>query len=224
MTSTDRLTHVSEYHYTHQPKHGYEHVKRLRCATARPGGNARSRSQACRSVLPLRPLPAHAARTVQRRSPSRVEIWGQSKRRERTKMKPHADARLGEQRCRPQTTRNRRARSAASSSRPRRTRCSCTPLLERLTSMRHRTNTEALLRPPSTSMPRSCRTDRGGHRAVSGVEDASARPDMGVERGSDASDRGRMDGDLPFSQCDRPLLWTRVGGAGGRADAPAPSQ
>jgi hypothetical protein len=36
---------------------------------------------------------------------------------------------------------------------------------------------------------------------VSGVEDASARPDMGVERGSDASDRGRMDGDLPFSQC-----------------------
>ena len=63
--------------------------------------------------------------------------------------------------------------------------------------------TEALLRPPSTSMPRSCRTDRGGHRAVSGVEDASARPDMGVERGLDASDRGRMDGDLPFSQCDR---------------------
>ena len=36
---------------------------------------------------------------------------------------------------------------------------------------------------------------------MSGVEDASARPDMGVERGSDASDRGRMDGDLPFSQC-----------------------
>ena len=70
MTSTDRLRHVSEYHYTHQPKHVYEHVRRLRNAAARPGGNARSRSQACRSVSSLRPLPAHAARTAQRRSPS----------------------------------------------------------------------------------------------------------------------------------------------------------
>jgi hypothetical protein len=51
-------------------------------------------------------------------------------------MKPHADASLGKQRCRPRTTRNRHARSAARSSRPRRTRWSCTPLLDRLTSMR----------------------------------------------------------------------------------------
>jgi len=51
-------------------------------------------------------------------------------------MKPHADASLGKQRCRPRTTRNRHARSAARSSQPRRTRWSCTPLLDRLTSMR----------------------------------------------------------------------------------------
>ena len=51
-------------------------------------------------------------------------------------MKPRADASLGKQRCRPRTTRNRHARSAARSSRPRRTRWSCTPLLDRLTSMR----------------------------------------------------------------------------------------
>ena len=64
------------------------------------------------------------------------EDCGSPCRRRRSKMKPHADASLGEQRCRPRTTRNRRARSAASSSRPRRTRWSYTPLLERLTSMR----------------------------------------------------------------------------------------
>ena len=58
-----------------------------------------------------------------------------------------------EQRCRPRTTRNRCARSAASSSRPRRSRWSCARHLERLTSKRHRTNTEAVLRPPSTSNP-----------------------------------------------------------------------
>ena len=68
--STDRLRHVSEYHYTHQPKHVYEHVRRLRNAAARPGGYARSRSQACRSVPSLRPLPAHAAPTALRSSPS----------------------------------------------------------------------------------------------------------------------------------------------------------
>ena len=123
-------------------------------------------------------------------------------------MKPHADASLGEQRCRPRTTRNRRARSAASSSRPRRTRWSCTPLLERLASMRHHTNTEALLRPPSTSMPRSCRTDRGGHQAVSDVGETSARCKGGAESGSRAHGRGPMDrhGKRPsfFAVCEHP--------------------
>ena len=73
MASTDRLTHVSEYHYTHQPTHGYEHVRRLRNAAARPGGYTRSRSQACRSVPSLRPLPAHTAPTAQRHSPSTAD-------------------------------------------------------------------------------------------------------------------------------------------------------
>ena len=120
-------------------------------------------------------------------------------------MKSYADARLGEQRCRSRTTRSRRARSAASSSRPRRTRWSCTSHLERLTSKRHRTKTEAPLRPPSTSMPRSCRTDRGGHWAESDVEETSARRKRSAESGSRAMDgaaTSAMDKDLPFSRCE----------------------
>ena len=69
-TSTDRLTHGSQYHCAHHPKRGYEHVRHTTCAPARPAGYARSRSQECRSVPPLRPLPAHAARSTQLRSPS----------------------------------------------------------------------------------------------------------------------------------------------------------
>ena len=45
-----------------------------------------------------------------------------------------------------------------------------------------RTKTEALLRPPTTSMPRSCRTDRGGHWAESDVEDSKAKGVLGPTR------------------------------------------
>ena len=69
-TSIDRLTHGSQYHCAHQPKRGYEHVRHTTCAPARPAGYARSRSQASRSAPSLRPLPAHAARSTQLRSPS----------------------------------------------------------------------------------------------------------------------------------------------------------
>ena len=189
--STDRLTHVSEYHYMHQPKHVYEHVRRLRNAAARPGGYARSRSQACRSVPSLRPLPAHAAPTALRSSPStgdrlpavraeKARQDGATHRREpqRAALSIATDAQTTRSIDGKQPPPNKHSLGVLAAPRA--------PHLHE-----HRTNTEALLRPPSTSMPRSCRTDRGGHRAESDVEETSARRKRSAESGSRDHGRGR---------------------------------
>ena len=75
--------------------------------------------------------------------------------------------------------------------------------LELFGSVWHRTNTEAQLRPPTTSVPRMDRAHRGGHWAEPHVEDATSRLDLGAERGSDGSEKCAMEKHLPFSQCDR---------------------
>ena len=78
--------------------------------------------------------------------------------------------------------------------------------LELFGSVWHRTNTEAQLRPPTTSVPRMDRAHRGGDWAEPHVEDATSRLDLGAERGSDGSEKCAMEKHLPFSQCVRSVV------------------
>ena len=197
-TSTDRQTHVSEYHYTHQPKHGYEHVRRLRCAAARPGGYARSRSQACRSVPSLRPLPAHAARSAQRRSPStedRLPAVCAEKA-----LQDGAPRRREPQRAAlPTANETQSARSVGSEQQPPTSHSLVMYAAPRTPHLHEaRRNTEALLRPPTTSMPRLYRGDRCGYRAEPDVKDANSKGVLGPTRltmPTETSPKGR--GGLP---------------------------
>ena len=116
-------------------------------------------------------------------------------------MKPYADASRIEPRCRPRAKRSRCARSAVSSVCSPCTRWSCARRSSCFGSVWHRTNTEAQLRPKTTSVPRLYRADRGGHRAEPHVEDESSQLDLGAKRGSDGSDNSAMEKHLPFSQC-----------------------